>query len=106
MFQISAQVKYTHIYKKAAIFCRQKKYMTFIIIINTHFLTYTYLVLCIHVPMSSSFKVIARRSISGNGCPISIIFHILCLHLYPILILDHENMEIGTISDVFMTISH
>ena len=58
--------------------------------------------------MSIGFKVITRRSISGNDCLISfifIIFHILCFHLYPMLILDHENMGIDTIIKVSMTIS-
>ena len=41
MFLISTEVKYTHIYKKAAIFFKETKYMTFINISNTHFKVFT-----------------------------------------------------------------
>ena len=48
MFQISTQVEYTHIYKKAAIFLYDTKYMTFINISNTHFQANTYLFMGLH----------------------------------------------------------
>ena len=76
MFQISTQVKYTHVFKKAAVVFHETKYTTFIKRRNTYFSAYKYLVMSIHVSMSNSFKVIARRSISGNVCLIDIIFNI------------------------------
>ena len=75
MFQILIWVKYKNTYKKAAIFFRETKYMTFINISNTNFQAYMYLVMGFHVSMSISLKVDARRSISGNGCLISIIIN-------------------------------
>ena len=73
MFQISTQVKYTHIYKKAAIFFHETKYMTFIHISSTHFYAYTYLIVGSHVSKSIGFKVVEKRAIFGNDNLISTI---------------------------------